>query len=150
MDFKIVDVFTQDGQLVVRAEHYHPTDAASVWFVEHYTWQGREGLKQKRATNALGQLLLDDGTVAPVEVQPGPPDKLVPFLPAGRDWLRQPAPHMVDDTILATIRSVHRQRRASGWPTTTDRLPSFKFSPADALSVETLRLKFQGLIGRQE
>ena len=148
MDFKIVDVFVTDGQLVVKAEHYQAGGA--LWFVEHYIWQGREGLKQKRATNALGQLLLDDGTVAPATPDPDRPGRRIAFLPAGRDWLRQPAPHMDDSSILNQIRSTHRQRVASGWPTTIDRLPSFKPTLADGLGVETLRLKFQSLIGRQE
>jgi hypothetical protein len=149
MDFKIVDVFTQDGQLVAKAEHYHPSGA--LWFVEHYTWQGREGLKQKRATNALGQLLLDDGTVAPSTTRPGPPVEVIYSLPAGRSWLRQPAPHMVNDSILATIRSIHQQRLASGWPQgKVDQLPGFKPDSTDESGAETLRLKFQILIGHQE
>lgn len=149
MDFMIVDVFTQDGQLVVKAEHYHPTGA--LWFVEHYTWQGREGLKQKRATNALGQPLLDDGTVAPSTTNPGPPVQVIYWLPDGRSWLRLPAPHMVNHSILTTIRSIHRQRLTSGWPQgKIDRLPAFKFSPEDEAGCPVLLTKFRLLVGQQE
>ena len=148
MEFKIVDVFTHDSQLVVKAEHYHPNGA--LWFVEHYTWQGREGLKQKRATNALNQLLLDDGTVAPFTTRPGQPSEGIYSLPPGRSWRLRPGPHMDDSSILEVIRSVHRQRRVAGWPNSTDRLPRFKSSSDDMQGCQTLRLKFQSLIGRQE
>ena len=150
MQFEILDVFQQDSQLVVKVRHHNPDGSA--WFVEHYTWQGREGLKRKRATNALGQLLLDDGTVAPTEVvRRGPPDKVSAFLPAGRTWLLRPGPHMDESSILSIIRSVHQQRRITGWPQgKVDNLPVFKHNTSDNNGVEILRTKFQGLIGRQE
>jgi len=149
MDFKITEVYISSGHLVVTAEHYNAN--GSLWFVEHYTWQGREGLKQKRATNALGQLLLDDGTVAPVAVRRGPLDELVAFLPPGRNWLRQPAPHLVDDSILGTIRSIHKQRLATGWPQgKVDTLRTFKPAPTDHAGVAVLLAKFRLLVGRTE
>jgi len=149
MDFKIIEVYASSGHLVVTAEHYNAN--GSLWFVEHYTWQGREGLKQKRATNALGQLLLDNGTVAPTEVRRGPPDELAAFLPPGRNWLRQPAPHMVDDSILSVIRAIHKQRLASGWPQgKVDTLQTFKSASTDHAGVTVLLAKFRSLIGRAE
>lgn len=150
MDFRIVDVYLSSGQLVVTAEHFNPDGSA--WFTEHYTWQGREGLKQKRATNALGQLLQDDNTVAPTRVtRRGPPDETEQFLEAGKTWKLRPGPHMVDDSILSTIRSIHRQRLATGWPQgKIDQLPTFKSGPADNLGSDALKLRFQGLIGHQE
>ena len=149
MDFKIVDVFTQDGQLVVKAEHYHPSGV--LWFVEHYTWQGREGLKQKRATNALGQLLLDDGTVAPSTTHPGPPAEVIYSLPAGRTWLLRPGPHMDRSSIVKTIRKIHKQRLVSGWPQgQMDPMCRFKFNGDDTTGCTGLRSHFQTLIGYQE
>jgi len=150
MAFKIIEVYVSSGHLVVTAEHYRPDGSA--WFTEHYTWQGREGLKQKRATNVLGQLLLDDDTVAPTEiVRRGPPDETRQVLPPGRAWKLRPGPHMVDDSILGTIRSIHKQRLVTGWPQgAVDRLTTYKYSSADQQGCETLRARFQALVGHQE
>ena len=149
MDFRIVEVYISSGQLVVRAEHFKPDGSA--WFTEHYTWQGREGLKQKRATNALGQLLQDDDSIAPTRIiRRGPPDEVEQFLEAGKTWKRLPAPHMVDDSILGTIRSIHRQRLATGYPNRIDQLRAPTPTAADVAGCPVLLAKFQVLIGRQE
>lgn len=147
-DFKIVDVFTQDGQLIVKAEHYHAT--GSLWFVENYTWQGREGLKQKRATNALGQLLLSDNSVAPSRiVRPGLPDVLEQYLPTGAQWKYRPGPHMDEASILSVIASIHQQRLAAGWPQgQVDVLRRFKPTQEDEGGIVGLTLGFQSLKGR--
>ena len=146
MLFKILEVFTQNGQLVVKAQHYNAD--GSVWFVEHYTFQGREGVKQKRAVNALGQLLLDDDTVAPTELDsPGVTRRAV--LPVGRQWKFRPGPHMDNGSILSVIQSTHRQRVAAGWPQgQADQLPAFTTTPVDDAGASTLLAKFLPLIGR--
>lgn len=144
--FKIIDIFVHDDQLVVKVEHYNPD--STVWFVEHYTWQGREGLKQKRATNALGQPLLNNGAVAPSTIALD--GRVIYSLPLGRDWLRLPGTHLTAEAILGVIRSIHQQRLATGWAIKLARLPAFKAIPEDTLGVAALRLQFQGLIGRQE
>lgn len=146
-DFRIVDIFTQDGQLVVKAEHFRPDGSA--WFTENYTWQGREGLKQKRATNALGQLLLDDGTVAPSDPDPNVPGRRNFRLPPGRTWALRPGPHMDESSILSTIRSIHRQRLLTGWPNTVDRLGNFRPKPEDVTGCPALLARFQALLGRE-
>jgi hypothetical protein len=147
MEFKIVDVFTHDGQLVVTVEHYNPN--GSFWFLEHYTFQGREWSKQKRATNALSQLLLDDGTVAPTNPGVGAGDPPQPFLPPGRTWALRPGPHMDDSSILDTIRSIHQRRLVSGWPQgSIDRLGPAKPSPQDTTGAPALAAHFQHLKGR--
>ena len=63
MDWKIIEVYASSGHLVVTVEHYNPGPAPqALWFIEHYLFQGREGMRQRRAANALGQILLDDST----------------------------------------------------------------------------------------
>lgn len=147
--FKILDIFVHDGQLVAKVEHYKPDN--TVWFVEHYTWQGREGLKQKRAVNDLGQLLLDNGAVAPTIPRPSDPRELSYVLPVGRSWARRSGTHMVQESILSVIRSIHQQRLGSGWSeSATDPLPTFKPSIDDTLGVSVLLTTFIGLKGRQE
>ena len=111
-DFKILDVFADNAWLVIRSEQYNAD--GSVWFVENYRWQGREGLKHKRKTNSDGRPLMDDGNIAPlrdVDIT-GVAD---PYLPEGRTCARHEVPHMDESSILRTIRSVHTQRLASGW-----------------------------------
>ena len=147
MDFRIVDVFIQGGHLVVKAEHFKPD--GSPWFTEHYLFQGREGLKHKRATNALlGQPLLDDGSVAPTELKRDN-DRQVPVLPPGRRWARRPEPHLAEDSVLHTIRLIHRQRAAAQAPNTVDRLVTPPPTQADNDGCGALLTQFAGLKGRE-
>jgi len=111
MIFKIVNIFQQDAHLVVQVEHYNPD--GTFWFLEHYRWQGREGLKRKRATNAQGEILLEDGSVAPYS---DPPGELEQYLPEGAKWQYLPGPHLDESNILGTIQTIHQRRLASGWP----------------------------------
>ena len=111
MDFKIVNVFEQDCHLVAQVEHYHPD--GSFWHLEHYRWQGREGLKHGRQMNARGQLLMDNGEVAPLKMV-GRLEQA--YLPVGRAWARESTPYLNEECILQTIRSVHADRLVSGWP----------------------------------
>lgn len=146
MDFKVLDVFVQGGHLVVKAQHFKLDGTA--WFTEHYLFQGREGLKHKRATNGLGQPLLDDGTVAPTELKRDN-NRQVPVLPTGRQWARRPEPHLAEDSILHTIRLIHRQRTALNSPNTVDSLVVPPATKADNDGCAALLTKFQGLNGRE-
>ncbi len=125
--------------MVVQAEHYRSDGTG--WFTENYVFQGREGLKQKRKTNAQGRLLMDDATVAP-----GAPKQ---FLPPGREWARHPAPHMAEESIIGTITSIHKQRLVTGWPTGVDVISSKTFTNRDAAGVSALLAKFGHLAGRE-
>ena len=107
---EIINRFEQDGHFIVEAEHYH--EDGSIWYSEHYRFGGKQGHTHKRATNASGEILLDDGTVAPTQVIEG--DE-VAYLPPGRDWARRPEPHMDDSTIWSAILSDHEQRVAAGY-----------------------------------
>ena len=149
MNFKIIDVFTHDGHLVVKAEHFNLD--SSFWFLEYYLFQGREWHKHKRAVNARGQTLLDDGTVGPTRPRPNEPERTEQFLPPGRTWALRPGPHMDDSTILDTIRSIHKQRLVSGWPQgKIDRLGTLKPAPQDTTGCVPLAAHFQHLKGRVE
>jgi hypothetical protein len=64
--YRIVDVRSEQGQLVVEAQHFYPN--GNHWFYKLYSWQGREAYKYPRVTNEAGELLLEDGTVAPYRV----------------------------------------------------------------------------------
>ena len=143
---KIVDVFEKDCHLIVLVEHYHAD--GSFWFREDYRWQGREGLKQKRATNDQGEALMDDGQVAPTHNVEG--DQLH-YLPEGREWARLPAPHIVDDSILSVIRSIHAQRLVWGWPQgaidQVSSIPDSKISQRDRDGCPVLIAKFAALVG---
>ena len=147
MNFRIVDVFTQDGQLIVRAEHFHAN--GSPWFTEHYTWQGREAFKQKRETNIRGEMLLDSGEVCPSVPIPFT-NQRHQVLPPGRNWKYRPGPHMDDGSVLSEIRATHQKRLVSGWPDSTDTLSAFKHTTADDAGCDTLRRRFLALVGREE
>ena len=148
MQFEILDVFQQDSQLVVKVRHHNPDGSA--WFVEHYTWQGREGLKRQRRVNALGEPLLDDGTVAPTRVvRPGPPETVEWFVPAGREWAYNNRPRMNEVDILNVIAATHKQRLITGWAQgTVDQLGSFKSTPADEVGCPVLLAHLTALKGR--
>ena len=147
---KVTDVFQQDCHLIVRAEHYHPD--GTFWFLENYRWQGREGLKRKRVTNTAGRLLMDNGKVAPLRIEDGDSTP-VAYLPKGREWARRSTPHMDEDSILDTIRSIHRQRLTSGWPQGTvdlvSRISPDKIRQQDRDGCPQLINKFAYLVGRE-
>ena len=107
---EIVEKFLQDGFFVVLAEHYH--EDGSFWFSEHYRWLATEGNKTKRLTNSEGLILMDNGEVAPTrDLDPFSEEQ---YLPDGREWRRGTDSHMDSSTIWETIKSVHRERTASG------------------------------------
>jgi hypothetical protein len=62
VDFRIVDVRSEYGQLIVEVEHFDRW--GNFAYYELYTWQGREGDVHARATDNDNRLLLSDGTVA--------------------------------------------------------------------------------------
>jgi len=152
MDYRIVDVFINDFRLCVKADHYHPD--GSFWFTEHYTFLGREGLKQKQATDAQGNVLMDDGTPAPTRAGGRVPinaSERIPYLPSGRSWKYRPGPHMSDNSILEAISSIHKQRLVTGWP--QGKVDSLKprrassMTQADRDGCAILNVAFQHLIG---
>ncbi len=61
--FRIVDVRAEQGQLVVEAQHFYPD--GSHWFYNLYSWQGLEEYKNPIVSNEGGDLLLEDGSIAP-------------------------------------------------------------------------------------
>jgi len=64
--FRIVDVRTEQGQLVIEVQHFNPD--GSDWFHEVYAFQGREAFNFSRQTNEDGLLIREDGSVAPSKV----------------------------------------------------------------------------------
>ena len=141
---EIINRFEQDGNFVVEAEHYN--DDGSLWYSEHYQFGGEEGHKHKRATNASGEILLDDGTVAPTQIIEG--DEIA-YRPLGRDWARRPEPHMDDSTIWAAILSDHEQRVAAGYAGGRDVLSPQGGSQDDYLHAgcEMLMGRFDDTVG---
>lgn len=143
--FNITEVRICDCHLLVRVEHLN--DDGSIWFREQYAWQGREGAKQKRATNSDGEVLMDDGNVAPK--QAGDSGDYY-YLPEGRDWALRSGPHMDDDSILSVIRASHERRQGgyvgyNGWDNA-----HFSFSDRDQAGCDTLLARFAGLVGNYE
>ena len=149
MDFRIIDVFPQDSHLCVKVEHNHAN--GSFWFLEHYVWQGREGLNRKRTTDAQGRFLMDDGNPAPTQVvRAGLLDESeVAYLPAGRTWALQPGPHLSEDEILNTIKATHRRHLGGGWPQgKIDVLSAKKPNAQDQGGIGALVSKLGALKGR--
>lgn len=148
-DFKIVGVSQVSHCLVVRVEHYHPD--GSLWFIENYRFQGREGLKHKRDTDAEGFILMDDGNRAPLRAVPNLPSTMAEYLPAERGWARKTETHMDENSILDTIRSIHAQRLVSGWPQGAVDVLSQSTSAIqrDVDGCSALMARFTALIGRE-
>jgi hypothetical protein len=146
-DFKIVQVFEKDCQMVVQVEHNHAD--GSFWHLEHYVHQGREGLRQKRATTRDGIPLMDNDQIAPlVDIVEGAITRQDRRLPPGRTWKLRPGPHLDDDSILETIREIHSLRLLSGWPQgSVDKLSTSKHSDADKAGCPSLTAHFQRLVG---
>ena len=146
-DFKILDVFERSWHMVVVAEHYQPDD--SFWFTENYTFPGVEGVKRKRTTNAGGEALMDNREVAPTyKITPDRPDNpgiSAQYLPEGRSWAREPAPHLNAESILSIIRSVHARRTESGWSVQTDSIPPLPVNSVNEAGVEVLINTFDSL-----
>lgn len=143
MDFRIIRVFDSNAHLVFQVEHYNAD--GSVWFTEHYTWQGREGLRRKRMVNRKGELLLSDQSIAPRD-QDGRQ-----YLPAGKKWRYRPGTHMGQESILDTIRTTHDQRLMSGWPQgSADELATALATPEDVDGITAMNRTFRGLVGYSE
>ena len=66
--FRIVDVRDAYGRLVLEVQHFKAN--GDHWFYEVYTWEGTEEFNRLPATNAQGQLLLEDNSVAPAISNP--------------------------------------------------------------------------------
>jgi hypothetical protein len=145
VDFRIVDVRSAYGQLIVEVEHFDRY--GNFDYYELYTWQGREGDVHARATDTDGRLLLSDGTVAPMAVQFG---KLEAYLPAGLAWKRETTPQMTIGSILDVIEKTHIQRSQRGWDKGKERLTLHPLdrNTRDDSGVSKLESKFIGLAGR--
>lgn len=141
--FNITEVRICDCHLLVKVEHLNDDD--SIWFREQYVWQGREGVKQKQATNSDGEPLMDDGNVVPTR---GDPPEY--YLPEGRSCAMRPGPHMDDDSILSTIRDDHAQRQGgfvgyNGW-----RDEHFGIGDHDEEGCDILLEQFERLVGHYD
>lgn len=151
MDCKIVNVFEFDCHLIAQVEHYHVD--GSFWFLENYRWQGRAGLVRKRMTNARGEVLMDNGEVAPTRHEGGDEPKLEPYLPDGREWARHTTPAMDEESILGIMRDTHQRRLITGWPQGTvdvvGRIPDSKIAQRDRDGCSQLVDKFAYLVGRE-
>ena len=149
-DFKVISVWEQDCHLIVTAEHYHPD--ASFWFTENYRWQGREGLRHKRSTNARGELLLSDGTVAPTRNNVLGESEA--YLPGGTDWQRNAGIHMDNNAVLGVIRTIHGERLLSGWPQgqrdVVQSVSVERLSQEDQDGCSVLTAAFSSLVGLEE
>ena len=119
-DFRIVDVRAEYGQIVFEVEHFKSD--GTFWFFELYTFQGREGKKFPRMTNEKGELLLDDGTVAPYKLLEGPVSEKQWYLPEGRDWMYSVDPFLGEGSVLGIIRKIYSERLKSGWEKGQSRL----------------------------
>jgi len=148
MDFKIVDVFDYHSHLCLYIQHCHAD--GSDWFKEYYLTQGREGLKQKRQTNEAGLLLMDNGQAAPERSHLDGSERTEQYLPAGRTWARHPAPHLDEDALLGTSRSIHAARLITGWREDSTLPGNLGFFAEDTAGCSVLVSKFLYLRGHQE
>ena len=67
-DFRIVDVRSAQGKLVLEVQHIDKY--GKEWFYELYTWDGLLNERVDRETNILGEFLREDNTVAPYRSYP--------------------------------------------------------------------------------
>ena len=67
-DFRIVDVRSSQGKLVLEVQHIDKH--GKEWFYELYTWDGLLNERVDRETNILGEFLREDNTVAPYRSYP--------------------------------------------------------------------------------
>ena len=141
-DFRILDIRSEYGQMVVEVQHFNPD--GSHWFYENYTFQGREEYKKEIAV-IDGKLFLEvynpefsdfyqPGLMeeAPIrglppeayalppnrETQPLNETQLIEFeyyLPEGKSWLYSRHPNLDVQSILSVIQKIHRERNDSGW-----------------------------------
>ena len=147
MAYRIVDVIDHSCHLCVVVEHLN--DDGSVWFLWNYLWPGREGTRQKRQTNGSGQILMDNGEVAPFTTPVHALDVAYQYLPEGRTWAYHPAPVMVDASIHESIRLVHQQATDQAWAQgIVDTLPSISEQAEDRTGCDVLVSKFLPLKGR--
>ena len=142
--FTILSVQDRDGALLIGVQHFSPD--GSPWFIEEYQFQGREGDKHKRASNADGELLLDgSGAVAPkTEDEDG---REYQYLPAGAAWRYQSVPHLVDESILDVIRTVHAEGRPQGYDGRRPGPLGTPIAARDATGVAKLTTAFSRLEG---
>jgi hypothetical protein len=122
-DFRIVDIWSQDGQMVLEVEMFHPD--GTFWHFENFIFQGREGLKRPRVTNAQGEALMDNGVPAPWN-NPHNPNPItseeiltennrMQYLPPGRHWKRSWSFFLDESSILLVIQSVYEERLITNW-----------------------------------
>jgi len=111
MDIKIIDIFEHDCHLVFQVEHYKDD---KFWFLQHYEIRGVEGLKHKRKTNNVGEMLMDDGKVAPY-VDDGS-GKQVQQLSEGRQWDCHDTPHIDVRSIVRCMLRCHAAHLTEGPP----------------------------------
>lgn len=143
--YKILDVFPQDGQLVLYVEFHHAD--GRFWHTEHFVFQGREGSVRGREVDENNHLLMDNGVSAPftTPVGGGLPRQ---FLPPDRSWKLRPGPYLTEEDVLAVITRTYQQRLANGWTRgTLNELRSFKSQLADELGLPDLVLRFSGMSG---
>lgn len=136
-DYNILSVGSQDGYLVVQAEHYR--DDGTFWFSEYYTWSGKEGVMFEVATNLSGERLLSDGSVAPYNPNG------VQYVPEGEGWLYTAETLLTQDSIERVIASVHNSRTGSGYPGGTAAPPTLNSADGDTEGADTLAAEFGAL-----
>jgi hypothetical protein len=143
--FRILDVRTEYGHLVVEVEHFKP-DGSFAYF-ENYLWQGREGLKREIAKDAAGFLLLEDNTRAPTKLAPS--RRQEQYKPAGKAWKRSNRVPMVEDSITSVIQQIHNERAGQDWTKGQNRLTVTRqnFKEADTEGLSRLAAKFRRMKG---
>jgi hypothetical protein len=144
IDFRIVDIRSEYGQLVVEVEHFDSYD--NFTYYELYTWQGRQGNIHNIATNDEELLLLDDMTPAPLRTNSI--GQYEQYLPAGREWTMETLPQLNADAITGVISMIHRQRGDS-WLKGQQRLTLNPLGSTDKdhAGTEALLSVFSPLIG---
>lgn len=142
MDFHIDRVSQRDGQLVLHVSHFR---GDRIWFREAYTFQGREGLRHKIATDSNDDPLTTDDQ----PVLPGGDGNHT--LPDGKEWKREAIPHLRLGDVLSVIRSIHAQRLAANWPDDPREpiLGRFVESQKDRDGIGALRTVFDGVAGTE-
>jgi len=108
--FRIINIKAEYGHVIFEVEHLNPDGTRD--YMENYTYRGEEWFKKPRVMNTAGQILLDNGAVAPYMTVG---DRTFQYLPPGEQWRRDVDPFVDIHGILDAAILTREKRIETGW-----------------------------------